>query len=91
MTHTSGVEMVNIPKGWAVIEERLMREFVCDDYATAKSIVDVVSNLAESENHHPEVHFGWGYVLIELYTHDEGTITEKDLQLAHKISIAMEA
>jgi 4a-hydroxytetrahydrobiopterin dehydratase len=48
--------------------------------------VDAVSQLSEEENHHPDIHFGWGYVVIELFTHDEEKITELDYQLAEKIS-----
>jgi 4a-hydroxytetrahydrobiopterin dehydratase len=46
--------------------------------------------LSEDANHHPEIHFGWGYVVIELYTHDKEKITEKDLALAHSINETME-
>jgi 4a-hydroxytetrahydrobiopterin dehydratase len=46
--------------------------------------------LSEEANHHPEIHFGWGYVVIELYTHDKEKITEKDLALAHGINETME-
>ena len=47
--------------------------------------------LSEDANHHPEIHFGWGYVVIELYTHEEEKITDKDLSLAHRINQIMEA
>ncbi|MDG1557620.1 MAG: 4a-hydroxytetrahydrobiopterin dehydratase, partial [Candidatus Poseidoniaceae archaeon] len=50
----------------------------------AKAFVDDISILSEDANHHPEIHFGWGYVVIELHTHDEENITDKDLALAHR-------
>ena len=82
---------MDIPTGWAIVEHRLMREFEFDDFVSAKTFVDAISLLAEDANHHPEIHFGWGYVVIELYTHDKNQITEKDLALALRISQTTEA
>ena len=90
MTLTFGVESMNIPTGWAIVEQRLMREFEFKDFLSAKAFVDDISMLSEEAKHHPEIHFGWGYVVIELYTHDKEKITEKDLALAHGINETME-
>lgn len=81
-----GAEVMDAPKGWEQIEDRLMAEYAFPDFASAKQFVDAVSQLSEDENHHPDIHFGWGYVVIELFTHDEEKITELDYQLAEKIS-----
>ena len=77
-----GAEDMNIPEGWSVVEERLMREFKFPNFSEAKNLVDALSIHAENVNHHPDVHFGWGYVIIELFTHDKGKITESDAQFA---------
>ncbi len=81
-----GAEVMDAPKGWEQIEDRLMAEYAFPDFDSAKQFVDAVSLLSEQENHHPDIHFGWGYVVIELITHDEEKITELDYQLAEKIS-----
>ena len=81
---------MDIPTGWAIVEHRLMRELDFTDFSAAKAFVDEISMLSEDANHHPEIHFGWGYVVIELYTHDKEKITEKDLALAHSINETME-
>ena len=81
---------MDIPTGWAIVEHRLMREFEFTDFSAAKAFVDEISMLSEDANHHPEIHLGWGYVVIELYTHDKDKITEKDLALAHSINETME-
>lgn len=91
MTLTSGVDSMDIPTGWAIVEQRLMREFEFENFLLAKAFVDEISVLAEDANHHPEIHFGWGYVVIELHTHDEKKITDKDLALAHRMNQIMEA
>jgi 4a-hydroxytetrahydrobiopterin dehydratase len=82
---------MDIPKGWAMVEERLMREFEFADFDRAKEFVDEISSYAKEINHHPELHFGWGYVIVELFTHDEAKVTEKDIDLAQRINTAMGA
>ena len=86
MTLIFGDEILEAPKGWELIEGRLMAEYKFLDFASAKQFVDAVSELSENENHHPEIHFGWGYVVIELFTHDQEKVTDLDYQLAEKIS-----
>lgn len=77
---------MDAPAGWEFIEGRLMLEKKFENFTSAKNFVDAVSELAENENHHPDIHFGWGYVVLELFTHDEQKVTELDLELAVKIN-----
>jgi len=86
MTRICGDEQMELPRDWEVIEGRLMAEFKFKDFQSAKTFVDLVSQLSESHNHHPDIHFGWGYVVLELFTHDAEKITEKDYNLASEIS-----
>jgi len=81
-----GDEPMETPEGWSIVERCLMREFEFENFADSKSFVDKVSALCEKENHHADIHFGWGYVVIELTTHDENTITMLDVELATKIN-----
>ena len=41
--------------------------------------------LANEQNHHPEVTFGFGYAEIKITTHDAKGLTEKDFTLAKAI------
>jgi 4a-hydroxytetrahydrobiopterin dehydratase len=81
-----GDESMETPEGWSIVERCLMRELEFENFADSKSFVDKVSALCEKENHHADIHFGWGYVVIELTTHDENTITMLDVELATKIN-----
>lgn len=85
--HTFGVEKMETPEGWEIVDGRLMSEYKFENFAQAKQFIDAVAILSEKENHHPELHFGWGYVVIELFTHDVGAVTEADIALAQKISL----
>lgn len=63
-----------------------MHEAAFEDFKQAKSFVDEISDICEEQAHHADIHFGWGYVVIELMTHDEQAITEKDIRLAKAIN-----
>ena len=89
MIPTSGVEDLTIPEGWEVVEQRLMRSYEFNDFAEAKSFVDAVSKICEAHNHHAELHFGWGYAVVECYTHDQSAITDLDYALAASINEVM--
>jgi len=84
---TFGVEEMEAPEGWEIVDGRLMSEYEFENFAQAKQFIDRVSVLSEQEDHHPELHFGWGYAVIELFTHDIGAVTKADIALAEKISL----
>jgi len=81
-----GDEPLDVPSPWRVLNEKLICNFEFPNFDTAKKFVDEVSILAEIQNHHPDIKFGWGYVSLELFSHDEKKITSRDISLAQRIS-----
>lgn len=67
---------------WNNDDKKLSREFKFEDFKSALEFVNKVGELAEEQNHHPDVDLGWGRVKITLSTHSEGKVTEKDQELA---------
>lgn len=63
---------------------RISREFTFPDFKTALTFGDAVGALAEEEGHHPTMTVSWGKVLIELWTHAVGGLSENDFILAAK-------
>ena len=84
--HIFGVEPMEAPTGWSIQENHLMREFSFDNFADAKTFVDEISVICEEQNHHADLHFGWGYVVVELTTHDQGKVTSLDIEVALAIN-----
>ena len=78
---------MSLPTGWKEVDGRLMRAYEFPDFLSAKSFIDAVSEVCESHQHHAEFHFGWGYVVIESYTHDSNSITAQDIALANAINL----
>ena len=77
---------MEVPTGWSIQEDHLMREFSFDNFADAKTFVDEISVIGEEQNHHADLHFGWGYVVVELTTHDQGKVTSLDIEVALAIN-----
>jgi 4a-hydroxytetrahydrobiopterin dehydratase len=67
-------------------EGKLEAEFKFKTFPEAFSFMTRVAFEAESMNHHPDWFNSYNKVKIELISHDAGGITERDLELARKIS-----
>jgi len=73
--------------GWRVLDEaRLERVYKFPDFAHALKFVNRVGEVAEVQNHHPNISFTWGEARIEIWTHSVNGLTESDFVLAAKIS-----
>lgn len=71
---------------WQVINERkLERSFKFPDFKSALVFTNQVGELAEADDHHPEILLAWGRVKITLWTHAVSGLTENDFILASKI------
>jgi 4a-hydroxytetrahydrobiopterin dehydratase len=71
--------------GWAVQEGRLEKEYRFESFVAAMAFVNRVAAMAEEMNHHPDIHIHYSRVALELWSHDAGGITERDLRLAEKL------
>lgn len=72
---------------WEEKNYKLNRTFLFKDFQSAMNFVNKVADLAEMENHHPEIFISYNKVALMLCTHDAGNkITEKDQKMADQIS-----
>src|SRR5262245_58491785 len=56
--------------------QRIRREWRVKDFATALDFFNSVGQIAEQEDHHPDLHLtGYRNVAIELWTHAAGGLT----------------
>jgi len=63
----------------------LIKEFKFKNFEKSQQFVNKVGNIAEEENHHPDIFFGWGYCKIKIFTHAIKGLAESDFILAAKI------
>jgi 4a-hydroxytetrahydrobiopterin dehydratase len=65
----------------------LSKIYKFSDFETSLSFINKVSNIAEEENHHPDLKFGWGYAEIIIFTHAINGLSLSDFILASKIDM----
>ena len=79
-------KFLNQIDGWIVINEHhLEKEYKLPDFKTGLDFVNKVGNIAEQEDHHPDIYLAWGKVKIIIYTHKIDGLSENDFILAAKI------
>ncbi|WP_449393904.1 4a-hydroxytetrahydrobiopterin dehydratase [Devosia riboflavina] len=74
--------------GWALADsdKQLKRSFKFKDFSEAFGFMSRVALLADKAEHHPDWSNSYNKVEIVLSTHDAGGLTQKDVDLAEKIS-----
>ena len=71
---------------WEVVDEHhLRRTFKFKDFVSALAMVNQIGALAEELCHHPTIHFTWGRVTVEIFTHKIDGLHENDFILAARI------
>jgi 4a-hydroxytetrahydrobiopterin dehydratase len=72
--------------GWNLSEggKAIARQYSFKNYADALIFVRKISAIAETENHHPDVSFGWGYATLTFTTHNIGGLHLNDFIMAAK-------
>ena len=63
----------------------LLKEFKFKNFIESQKFVNQIGILAETEGHHPDISFGWGYCKIKIFTHAIEGLSESDFILAAKI------
>tara|TARA_B100001109_G_scaffold255514_1_gene258919 strand:- start:3748 stop:3975 length:228 start_codon:yes stop_codon:yes gene_type:complete len=70
---------------WQEKNGKLKRNFQFENFSEAWAFMSQVALLAEKLNHHPNWSNSYNQVEIELFSHDENRITQKDRNLAKAI------
>jgi 4a-hydroxytetrahydrobiopterin dehydratase len=79
---TSALQGLN---GWTEQAGKLHREYRFPDFVHAFGFMAASAVAIEAMNHHPEWQNVWNRVTVDLWTHDSGGITQKDVDLATKL------
>ncbi len=77
--------------GWkAVNEHHLEKTYTFKDFKEALAFTNAVGEIAEREDHHPDIYLAWGKVRLTIWTHKIDGLTESDFVLAAKADEAFE-
>ncbi|MEP6892394.1 MAG: 4a-hydroxytetrahydrobiopterin dehydratase [Gaiellaceae bacterium] len=69
---------------WSEVDGRLVRELELGSFPEAIGFVNRLADLAEAENHHPDIEIHYRKVTVRWWTHTAGGITDRDRALAGK-------
>ena len=76
--------------GWDIKKNKkkiyiLEKKFNFKNFEESLNFINDVGKVAESEGHHPDISFGWGFAKINITTHAIEGLSENDFILAAKI------
>ena len=76
--------------GWDINKDEkkiffLNKNFKFKNFLDSQNFINKVGEISESEGHHPDILFGWGYAEIKITTHAIKGLSENDFILAAKI------
>ena len=71
---------------WQGRSDSIGTRLLTGDFATGLYLVNKIGAAAEEAGHHPDITLTFPHVDIQLTSHDTGAVTERDLDLAGKIS-----
>jgi 4a-hydroxytetrahydrobiopterin dehydratase len=78
---------MSVPEGWVEIDGALERTFELPSFRDAIAFVNRLAELAEAENHHPDLAISYRQVTVRWTTHSEGGVTDRDRALALRTSV----
>lgn len=91
LTDTQVSEALQHLPEWHQEETNLIRTVEFDSFPQAIQAVNRIAEIAESENHHPDIDIRWRKLILSCSTHSEGGITAKDVSLAEEIDGVVDA
>lgn len=88
LTRKEAEDLLKQTSNWKITEDgkRIRRDWVVKNFVTAVDFFNRVSQVAEGDGHHPDLHLvRYRQVAIELWTHAIGGLSENDFIVAAKI------
>lgn len=73
---------MSAPAGWTETAEALERELTFDSFSAAIAFVNRLAEVADAENHHPDIDIRFRRVTVRWSTHSAGGVTDRDRELA---------
>ena len=72
-------------EGWRLRDKFITKTFEFDEFAGGISFVNRVAEVAEGQDHHPDIKIRYTTVTLSIQTHSEGGVTKWDFELAEAI------
>jgi 4a-hydroxytetrahydrobiopterin dehydratase len=76
---------------WSAQESSLTRIVELKSFAQAIQVVNRVAEIAENDDHHPDIDIRWRTLTFRVSTHSKGGVTALDISLAVEIDGVVDA
>lgn len=73
---------------WRVLEGAASAHFRTGSFAAGVELVVAIGELADAADHHPDVDLRYSSLRVRLVSHDVGGLSDRDVELARRISAA---
>ena len=74
-------------KGWIYADKKITKTYTFDTYIDGIKFVQKMAELAERNNHHPDITIGWCRVDVAITSHNMRGVTTKCVNLATGIDL----
>ena len=74
-------------KGWEYANKKISKSYTFETYMAGIEFVQQIAELAERNNHHPDITIGWCQVNVTITSHQLGGVTTNCINLATEIDL----
>ncbi len=75
-----------LEQGWELTHDftHLEKAYAFANFIQAMDFANALTQIAEDEGHHPDLHIRWGQCIVDLWTHKIDGLTKSDFFMAAK-------
>ena len=79
-----------VDNGWQLVGvHHLEKEYKFGDFREALDFTNLVGEMAERQDHHPDIYLAWGRVKVTIWTHKIDGLTESDFVFAARTDLLL--
>ncbi|MGW5055103.1 4a-hydroxytetrahydrobiopterin dehydratase [Actinokineospora sp. NPDC004072] len=91
LNETEVGKALGVLTSWRLDDGALVREVELASFPEAIQVVNRVAEIAENDNHHPDIDIRWRRLTFRCTTHSVNGLTRNDVDLAQEIDGVIEA
>lgn len=82
-------QLNKLKSDWKVVKGKLCKRFEFDSYQDVLNFVNKVGEIAEEQNHHPDMIVKYNEVIVTMFDHEEDKISDKCYKFTNAVDKMM--
>jgi 4a-hydroxytetrahydrobiopterin dehydratase len=82
-------QMNKLKSDWKVVKGKLCKKFEFDSYKDVLDFVNKVGEIAEEQNHHPDMIVKYNEVIVTMFDHDKNKISDRCYKFTNAVDEMM--